>query len=231
MKLVCFAHAGALIDPFRDLDRCCKTCTGQRSFICAIDGKEQIDADSYLNVLFQKYPEAFCGPVIFAGHSAGGHLALRAAALAPTETIVLTVLVSSSVSLEFDQGTRPSANDSDAKLVAFLKRLGGTPTEILQDAKACSFLLSTLRHDLTIMESGKDLAPETLSVPVFELWGSNEPERLAAPYWAAVTSGTHRQISYDGGHFHLYDHLEEFAALIDSFFETHKKIREMLHHE
>lgn len=219
MNLVCFTHAGALVDPFRALEPQLHRSIKRTTFIGAFTGRNHVKADLYLNYLFNSHADAFTGPTVFLGHSAGGHLALRAAALAPASTELRALFISSSTSLSCALSRRPRADDSDASLIDFLTRMGGTDSKLLHHSEARALILSTLRHDLTLMNSLEDPAPRSLDVPIHEFWGCDEPEALLAPFWSRISRRGHHLTRHNGGHFHLYNQLAELSCRVNGTFE------------
>ncbi|MCG5240289.1 thioesterase II family protein [Azospirillum doebereinerae] len=102
---------------------------------------------------------------------------------------------------------------SDADLIRFLKRLGGTPDTMLNDAGVMAMILPGLRADLEALTTWRPPAGDPLALPVTTLAGIDDhafpPDSLAG--WARATTGPFAARLFPGGHFYLTDHNE--AAL------------------
>lgn len=92
---------------------------------------------------------------------------------------------------------------SDDEIVAYLRRMGGTPPEVLDQPVLLAALLPTLRADLTLVDSWRFAPAEPLSIPIRAFAGTDDveggPERMAG--WAEQTAGEFSLTRVAGGHF------------------------------
>lgn len=83
-----------------------------------------------------------------------------------------------------------------------LRRLNGTPAEVLQNRELLDLVLPMLRADFTLVGEYRP-APIRLSCPIVVLGGETDaettPEGLAA--WSACTTAPTRVVTLPGGHF------------------------------
>ncbi|MFE7752967.1 thioesterase II family protein [Streptomyces sp. NPDC057428] len=110
----------------------------------------------------------------------------------------------------------PAWNESDDRLVEYLRELGGTAPHVLDDPDLLDLLLPTLRADLTVVATWPYRARPTLPVAVRAFSGAEDgpasPERMGA--WRMETHGVFRQSVLPGGHFFINDALPTIADVI-----------------
>jgi medium-chain acyl-[acyl-carrier-protein] hydrolase len=101
----------------------------------------------------------------------------------------------------------PMAGMSDAELVALIRRLGGTPDEVLADGDVMPLLLPLLRCDLTICESYRYVPAEPLACPISVFGGILDKvvRRTDLLAWGAETRGGFQARMFPGGHFFFDD--------------------------
>ncbi|XKK38562.1 thioesterase domain-containing protein [Nocardiopsis sp. ARC36] len=94
-------------------------------------------------------------------------------------------------------------NEPDEGLVAYLRELGGTAPEVLDQPDLLSLLLPTLRADLTAVATWPYPEHAPLEVPIHALAGEDDPyaspERMRA--WERETAAGFRLNVLPGGHF------------------------------
>jgi len=96
---------------------------------------------------------------------------------------------------------------SEVELVADLRAMGGTTTEVLENPELLDLLMPILRADYTLCESFR-AAPPTgplLSCPLTVLAGADDDDHTPADLarWADVSNGCFSQYTFSGGHFFL----------------------------
>ena len=91
---------------------------------------------------------------------------------------------------------------SDSELVDELRRLNGTPKELLQDAQFLSWYLPLFRADLALCESYEYVPEEPLGCPITVFHGEKDEEvsREASQAWAAQTSRAFSIVTLPGDH-------------------------------
>jgi surfactin synthase thioesterase subunit len=95
-------------------------------------------------------------------------------------------------------------DSTDADLVDWLRRLGGTPEQVLAEPDLLEVLLPTLRADLAVAAGRAD---GVLPVPIRAFAGRADAEAPTALMcgWSAVTTAAFALDELDGGHFFLAD--------------------------
>lgn len=96
-----------------------------------------------------------------------------------------------------------------------IRKLGGSPEEILNDEKLMLFFEPILRADFEAIETYRHQAQDRLSIPISILIGSQEDitdeEREG---WRDVTDGPVKIHTLPGGHFFIFDHTDEVIKII-----------------
>lgn len=102
------------------------------------------------------------------------------------------------------------------RLTAFMLGLGGTPEEVFEMPDLLDLMVEVLRGDLSIVDTYQVHAGPVLEAPLTVFTGEDDPvagPRIAAP-WAGYTTARATARSWPGGHFYLFDHVEEVCAAI-----------------
>ena len=96
---------------------------------------------------------------------------------------------------------RVLSND-DIRLGRWVASLGGTPAELIADPDFMAMLLPVLRADLLVSLDHDGLVGARLRAPVVLACGACDPVVTLDSMrgWAAVTSGTVRELALPGGH-------------------------------
>jgi medium-chain acyl-[acyl-carrier-protein] hydrolase len=91
------------------------------------------------------------------------------------------------------------------ELIRELKRLDGTPQEVLNDPELVQLFLPAIRADMTVCETYEYTAEPPLACPIVAFGGANDreiaPDEIAA--WAEETRAGFRLRMLPGGHFFL----------------------------
>jgi medium-chain acyl-[acyl-carrier-protein] hydrolase len=111
----------------------------------------------------------------------------------------------------------PRVHDQpDAALAAELRRLAGTPSELLRDSELLALLLPAMRADYTASETyvHADMGP--LSCPITALGGCSDPETHEAELagWRQHTKGRTTVHVLSGNHFFLRPRRKEVVEII-----------------
>lgn len=207
MDIICFPHAGALLDPYRRLAKCLAgrvhlhTILPDRTLASPKSGRE------YVADLLARRGTLFSRPHILFGHSAGGLLAIECAQQQGRLGKATHLIIASSSGSESRAQALNAA--SDDALLNFIKKLGHTNEAILANDDARALLLHAMRHDLAVMSSFRP--PVFLGIPVTEVWGGDEEQAAKAPYWAKLAP-RHSHHIVRGDHFFP---LNEPDAMVD----------------
>lgn len=157
-------------------------------------------------------------PFAFFGHSMGAAMAFALAhhlesqgAPAPRH-----LFVSAGSAPTLPAHDAPMHRASDAELVEELKRLGGTPPEILADPEWLELLLPLIRADFELLETYQPPEGTCVSCPVSAFGGLQDVhvrrDRLEA--WRSLTSAGFTLRMVPGGHFYLQSALDPLAEAI-----------------
>ncbi|WP_437835297.1 thioesterase II family protein [Sorangium sp. So ce1153] len=110
---------------------------------------------------------------------------------------------------------------SDRELVAWLRRTGGTPDEVLREPELLAMILPVLRADIGVNECGPFVEEDPLDCPI-SAFGGLEDERASRAdleAWRQYTRGPFRVEMFPGGHFFVQSAreplLRSLSALLD----------------
>jgi surfactin synthase thioesterase subunit len=105
---------------------------------------------------------------------------------------------------------------SESGLVAHLRRLGGTPDEVLDNPELRRLVLPALRADLAVVETAARPAGPPLTCPVHAFAGVSDreasPERMAT--WAVETRVGFALDTFDAGHFFVHADPARLCGLV-----------------
>lgn len=104
----------------------------------------------------------------------------------------------------------------DDVLLAELRRLGGTPSEVLADPDLRRTVLRVVRNDYRLSETYVAQPAPPLECPIMVLVGDADPECSAADGagWAAVTTGHTTVSTFSGDHFFLTPRRREIVTAV-----------------
>ncbi|UKY54621.1 thioesterase II family protein [Streptomyces inhibens] len=105
---------------------------------------------------------------------------------------------------------------SDDRLTEYVRELGGTPEEALRNPELRDYLLGVLRADLAVVDGHRATAHAQLRrTPGAVFCGLADP--VASPDgWCRAFRHPMTVHSFAGGHFYLFDRVEEVADRIDA---------------
>jgi surfactin synthase thioesterase subunit len=139
------------------------------------------------------------------GHSMGAILACEIAAELEALRFSLPrqVFVSGALPPFLTRDKPPVSGLHDGAFLEHLRKLDGTPQEILDDPGAMEFFLPILRSDFCLVESYLPTAPRLLRVPLTVLRGQEDEGASAdkMQLWQRVTTNSVTIREYPGGHF------------------------------
>ncbi|OJH34841.1 thioesterase II family protein [Cystobacter ferrugineus] len=105
-------------------------------------------------------------------------------------------------------------NDED--FLRAIRKMGGTPQEVLDDARLMQILLPRLRADFALGETYVFRPGPTLTCDVSILRGESDHlvDGEFVQRWSELTTGGASQYAIDGGHFFLNSHKSQVVALV-----------------
>ncbi|UNO43375.1 alpha/beta fold hydrolase [Streptomyces sp. MST-110588] len=157
-------------------------------------------------------------PLVLFGHSFGAlvmyDLARRISARQPHR--VQGLLVSGLAAPGRPTRNQEISRLGDADLLDWLRHLGGTPTELLDETWFATWLLRDVRASYRIREAYAAAPAPPLTCPVIAFGGQEDFEADAADLdaWARLTTGRFRSHTLPGGHFFLREQRATFLRLL-----------------
>lgn len=217
-RLVCFPHAGGAASYFHPVSAALSPSV--EVLAVQYPGRQDRYAEPLVDDLFVLADRlagilaAEDGPLAFFGHSMGASLAFEVARrLEADGTRLLDLIVSGRRAPTADRDERHHL-ESDADLLAEVKRLSGTDAKILDDEDIVRMVLPAIRNDYKASERYHYRPGTDVTCPVLAMVGDQDPKVTPdeARLWGTRTSGPFELRTYPGGHFYLNDHR---AAVID----------------
>lgn len=211
-RLFCFAHAGGGALLFRgwqqrlppDIEVCPVVLPGREARVreAAFTRMENL-----LGPLCDELALYADKPMAFFGHSMGAAIAYEAARelSARLGRDPLALVVSGRRAPHLTSRRPPDVPLDDAALLAMMKRLNGTPPEVLNAPDLMALYLPCLRADFSLNDAYVRAQASPLACPVVGLVGDRDPEVSAAEVaeWRGVTTGFFTYRVFDGDHFYL----------------------------
>lgn len=147
-------------------------------------------------------------PCAFFGHSMGAIISFELARyLQKVNGFAITHLFVSGRRAPQLPNTDPDTfNLSDAKFVEELRRLNGTPKEVLFHAELMRLMLPLLRADFELIETYRYVPGEPLTCPITTFGGLDDGVEAAANLqpWHEQTDGSFSLHMFPGDHFFLH---------------------------
>jgi medium-chain acyl-[acyl-carrier-protein] hydrolase len=160
----------------------------------------------------------FDKPFAFFGHSMGAKVAFELARYLRSTRGVEPVhlFVSGCKGPRLPRDGRPIHGLPEAEFIEELRRLNGTPPEVLEHPELMRLMLPLLRADFELVETYEYLPGPLLDCPVSAYGGLEDVdvpgEQLGE--WGAETNGAFNQRMFPGGHFYLHAARERLLQMI-----------------
>jgi medium-chain acyl-[acyl-carrier-protein] hydrolase len=149
-------------------------------------------------------------PYALFGHSMGARVAFELARVlrdrnAPSP---LHLFASGSRAPHVPSGGPDLHPMNDADLIGELRKMGGTPDDLLNDPEAMAALLPVLRADFEVLETYAFALGDRIACDITAFRGASDPcaSREGTEAWAALTAGRFAHKTYPGNHFFLLPH-------------------------
>lgn len=165
-------------------------------------------------------------PFAFFGHSMGALVAFEAARALRERLLTQPVhlFVSGSGAPHRRTERRSFHNLPDAELIDELRRLGGTPPEVLDNPELLSLFLPILRADFAVCDNYVYAHGTPLDTPISAFAGDGdfetEPEACAA--WREQTTAEFALRVLRGDHFFLHTSRDELLAAVAHTLRQHR---------
>jgi surfactin synthase thioesterase subunit len=214
LRLFCFPHAGGSAAAFQGWAQ-------QLPLSIAVVPMRQPRASNMAGLVAGLYDtiEPHLGePFAFFGHSMGAAVAFELARLLRRRRQALPrlLLASGARAPQFRRGHVPPPEPSDAEFVEALRRLEGTPPEVLEDPELLRVILPALREDAAIYRNYIYADEPPLDCPIRAYGGAADPNVTSAHLeaWARQTTAAFAVRLFPGGHFYLRTYREQFLAAL-----------------
>lgn len=141
-------------------------------------------------------------PIAFFGHSMGARVAFELARALGARVVHLFVSGSPAPACEIKNRV---AHLSEDEFKAELRKLGGTPPEVLKNDELMEILTPVLRADFSLVENYRPAQGASVAVPMTIFAGTKDDEVPIedAEKWASYSTAPSRFIAFDEGHFFL----------------------------
>ena len=217
LRLFCFPHAGGGASAFA---------RWRAPWICPVrlPGRETRSAEApfermaaLADALATAIEPYTGGPFAFFGHSMGAAAAFELARELRRRGLAMPsmLIASGARAPQFRRGHVPPPPPSDEEFVEELRRLGGMPAALLDDAAALRAILPALRADGALYRHYVYEDGPPLDVPMRAYGGAADPRinRAHLEAWSEQTSASFAVRLFPGGHFYLHDSAAVIAAL------------------
>lgn len=110
----------------------------------------------------------------------------------------------------------PAANLPDSELLAELRRLNGTPSELLEHRELLAYMLPMVRADFNVCETYVYEQSRPLDCPITVFAGVEDPKatRDAVEQWRNMTMGNFVLRMFPGGHFFIHSSEKAFLQTL-----------------
>ncbi len=153
------------------------------------------------------------------GHSMGAYLALKVCNM-------LEKINKMPVALIVSGNPGPGIRDDKKRyllgkedFIKELKKLGGIPTELIEDKESLSFFEPILRADFEISEKNEVTIEHAVNTPLFAMMGSLEDDVAKITNWAGYTRAGFNYEILEGDHFFIHKHPDRIAQLIKDCYD------------
>jgi medium-chain acyl-[acyl-carrier-protein] hydrolase len=175
--------------------------------------------DELVSALVQALLPYLDSPYAFWGHSMGALIsfeltcALRRKGLTPGP---IRLAVSGHRAPHLPDPRPPIHGTSNEEFLDGLRRLNGTPEEVLQHKDLLPVLLPMLRADFELCETYEYRAEMPLDCPISAFGGLKDPDvtRESILAWGEQTRSTFQARFFRGDHFFLHDEREALMSIL-----------------
>ena len=203
--LVCVPHAGGSVVAFRGWGRAAATAGLAVRAVHWEDESGRSSIESRADALAAEL-RGIAGPWVLLGHSLGALIAAETARRLTgpePELVALCAAAPPDHPRDFPSDVLTAA---EAGMARYVRRLGGTPEEILTDPEFGPQLLAQLRRDLDLIERYEPAYDQPLSVPVSVYGGAADASVPVEVLdgWREFAPRARIRV-FPGNHFFLHD--------------------------
>jgi medium-chain acyl-[acyl-carrier-protein] hydrolase len=212
LRLFCFPYVGASHTVFRTWSRILPDEVTVYGVALPGRGRRILEAPiSNLRDLVDELEEAIQPyldrPYAFYGHSFGALVGFELARhLRRQSTSPALLSVSGAHPPQLFRGDTANHTLSDQELVAVVRRLGGTPEAVLENAELVAALLPAIRADYEALETYVYTPGEPFDFPILGLGGTEDPQVALGDIqaWSEHTRAEFTLQLFPGGHFFIH---------------------------
>lgn len=227
IRLLCLPHAGGSASFFFPVSRA----LSPRIEVLAVqypgrqDRRHEPCIDDIRTMADRLLPELdgyLDKPLALFGHSMGATLAYELAQRLAGQGIVPEMLFASGRRAPSSFRDERAHLLDDDRLIADMKRLSGTGSQVLADDEFMRAILPAIRSDYRAAESYRYQPAPPLDCPIIALTGTEDAQVTVeeAGSWQVHTTATFQLDTYDGGHFFINNHAPAVLARIDEALAT-----------
>lgn len=214
LRLFCFPHAGGGAAPFHAW----MARLPQSIAIVPMRTPRAHDMAGLVAALAESIQLYLDEPFAFFGHSMGAVVAFELARLLRRRNCSAPrlLIASGARAPQFRRGHVPPPEPTEAEFVEALRRLQGTPPEVLDNPNLLQLVLPALREDAAIYRNYVYAEEPPLACPILAYGGAEDPNvrREHLEGWAQQTTAAFASRVFPGGHFYLRTHRPEFLAAL-----------------
>lgn len=152
--------------------------------------------------------------IILYGHSMGALFALRITQMLEAENIVPSHLIVSG-------SPGPGINTSermhllnDEEFILQLKKLGGLPSEFLENQELLDYFTPILKADFELCETNDLDKNPSVTAPIYSIMGDLEKHVNSIQNWSNYTHSSFKSEIHSGNHFFIYKSAERIGEII-----------------
>ncbi len=213
LRLFCFPYAGGNAQIYRQwaaalpatVEVCPVQLPGRGNRLQEAPFTKLTDVVQYVTAAIAPYLDK---PLAFFGHSMGALISFELArSLRRTHNVEPVHLFVSGRRAPQIPRTRPAIDQlPEAELIAELRRLNGTPREVLANAELMQLMLPTIRADFAVVRSYEYNTEAPLNCPITALGGLQDEDvpREQLEGWREQTNAACTVRMFAGDHFFLH---------------------------
>ena len=223
MRLLCLPHAGAGASVYRswgknllpDVTACPVQPPGRERR----SGEQPLSSvEPLAKLIAQEIRSSVASPYAIFGHSTGALCAFEVIRelRAHEDQLPVHLFVAGRRAPQAEIARTELAGLSASELSALLRRLGGTPEEVLADYDLLANMQPLLAADFAVNECYTHRADSPLDVPITAFAGTADSTADVTQMagWCEQTTGDFCLHALNGGHFAVFDHAQEVHARI-----------------
>lgn len=226
-RLYCFANAGGNAELFRQW----QASLAETLAVCPVElpGRGRRIGEPFCTSLSEA-AEAAADAIAGAGHGAYcifGHSLGSVLALETTRALMRTghplpncLFLSGRIAPHLAEGERKLHTCSDADIVEELRRLGGTPEELLTERVFLDFILPIVRDDYRLLETYSPALRPIIHCPTHICCGEVDEDAPLSllERWNELTATPCQLRLFKGGHFYVNTQQDELVDYIRKAF-------------